>query len=161
MPKIIYYTISSLAILLAGTALAEKEELAYEVYVDIPTANFYVLPANPTLFTHVQELQWNIRTSEFTPLRTHLNVRNSVGGLYARLSERPLLQAGLINTSTIELEVTLHQTVLSETSQMIFGPSVTEDMRIELNIQAIKPIADYTPGLYLGSVSLIFESTAP
>jgi hypothetical protein len=161
MHKIIYYTISSLAILLASTALAEKQQQAYEVYVDIPTANFYVLPANPTLFTHAQELQWNIRTSEFTPLRTHLNVRNSAGGLYARLSERPFLQAGLINTSTIELQVTLHKTTLSEIRQEIFDQSVKDDMRIELNIQAIKPLAGYTPGLYLGSVSLIFDSAVP
>ncbi|MFP6862302.1 MAG: hypothetical protein VCA75_12455, partial [Pseudomonas sp.] len=69
MRKIMQLFITCLALLMAGRALAD-EQVSYEVYVDIPVRQFYVLPVNPAVFIQLQHLQWDFRSKSFKPFLT-------------------------------------------------------------------------------------------
>lgn len=162
MHKIINHTIACLGLLLAGRAMALDERHTYEVFVDVPALSFYVLPADTALFIHEQRLHWDVIRSDFTPLRTHFTVRNQAGGLQARLGQEAVLQRGFDNQGDIKLKVMLNNIHLSTTPTLIVDSATAQnEARVALNINAIKPAQGYSPGLYMGSVSLIFESAPP
>lgn len=147
--------------LASACAFAIVERETFEVSVTIPTAEFYVLPVDPDWMGREQKLNWDLTAQELSPLRKHFDVKNSNGGITARLIEEPYLSNGR-DVDNIALEVrfnriklTVHDTaVISETD----GKA---GKRVELLIAAVKPPDGYQPGEYYGSVNMIFEALAP
>ena len=160
MRKIMQLFITCLALLMAGRTLA-VEEVSYEVYVDIPVAQFYVLPVNPAVFIQLQHLQWDFRSKRFKPFLTRFNVLNSSGGFYARLLNPAVLQRGFDHPrDIIALQVRLNNVLLNTTSQQVVANANTQ-VQLPLYITAVQPAEGYSPGKYLGSVELIFEASNP
>ncbi len=141
------------------SAVVERE--TFDVSVTIPIPEFYVLPVDPGWMGREQKLDWNLATSELSPLRKHFDVKNSNGGIAARLSEEPYLSNGR-DGDNIALDVHFNTIKLTmHNAEVISEIDGKTGKRAELLIAAVKPAIGYKTGEYYGSVHLIFEAIAP
>ena len=145
--------------LLSTQALAIREEQVFDVSVTIPTADFYVLPINPVFLEREQEMAWNLVSRTLKPLREHFDVKNSGGGIVARLGELPVLSNG---RRLIPLNVNFNGEWLDLTDTLVVpAEEARAGKRVLLEIAAVEPEGGYTPGDYFGSVHLIFDALRP
>jgi hypothetical protein len=158
MRKIIRHSITCLALLMTGSALAAVQH-SYEVFVDIPAASFYVLPDDAILLVNGLKLVFDRIKSDFEPVSTYFTVLNHNGGFNVKLVESAVLHRSDDKTQ-IELEVKLNDIPLSTHSKLIVADAKTPT-RLALDIKAKVPSGGYTPGDYFGSVNLIFEPSSP
>jgi hypothetical protein len=142
-------------------ALAEtlREEHTFEVSVTIPTNDFYVLPVNPEFLEREQKMAYNTVTETLAPLREHFDVKNTAGGISARLAYLPRLSNGF---ESIALSVSFNGEELS----LVDTPVVSEALaktgqRVPLVIAAVVPDGGYVPGRYYGNVQLMFDALRP
>jgi hypothetical protein len=161
MRKIIQHTITCLALLMAGGALANglSESVRYDVFVDIPATPPYVHPVDPDVFQREQSLQWDRKTNNFKPFETQFKAFNNSGGFQAKLSMPAFLQERSDPHAQINLTVTLNDTELNNMYLSIVGDANPE-VQLGLKIKAqLPPPSGHIPGNYTGTVSLIFQST--
>ncbi|KRP52286.1 CS1 type fimbrial major subunit [Pseudomonas poae] len=151
--------LSTVCLLFVPLAWAAVERETFEVFVTIPTADFYVLPVDPQLVQREQRLGYNPVSSELSPLRAQFEVKNVGGAIGARLEAQPYLFNG---KDRIDLRVTFNQQELSlERSEVVSTVDARPGRRVPLEIVAIKPPEDYQPGHYYGTVSMVFDAIAP
>jgi hypothetical protein len=142
-----------------ATAWAAAERETFELYVTIPTADFYVLPLDPQLVQREQRLPFSTVTTELSPLRATYEVKNSNGAIGARLGEKAYLSNG---QDRIDLRVTFNSVVLTlDSVQVVSATEARPGRRVPMVIAAIKPNDDYKPGDYHGTVHMVFDATAP
>ena len=91
---------------------AAVERETFEVYVTIPTADFYVLPVDPQLVQREQRLAFNPVSSQLATLRAPFDVKNIGGAIGARLDQEAYLSNG---TDRVDLRVTFNNVELSLT----------------------------------------------
>jgi hypothetical protein len=163
MLKIIYHTFSCLALVLAGEVAAEsqEQEITYTVLIQIPTVKFYVYPINYELFSQNNNLHWNILTAQFSPFLTYLKVRNTFGGITAKLtSATPQLENGFDKQHSLPVEVKINSIIINNNPKLIVDRSTAlHETRIPLEIRVDS--AKRPPGQYWGSIGIIFESETP
>ncbi|RON09420.1 hypothetical protein BK659_10860 [Pseudomonas brassicacearum] len=156
-------TLTSMTLLtLASTyALAIRESETFEVSVTIPTAEFYVLPSESDWIHREQRLVWNLVTSELSPLRKNFDVKNTNGGISARLNAEPYLSNGR-DTDNIPLIVTFNKQRLTVNAEEVISETDGKTgKRVGLEIAAVKPDDGYKAGEYYGNVNMMFEAIAP
>jgi len=147
--------------LASASAYAVVERETFEVRVTIPTAEFYVLPTDPDWIGREQKLNWDLTARELSPLRKHFDVKNSNGGITARLNEEPYLSNGRA-IDNIALDVQFNRIKLTVNDASVISEiDGKTGKRVELVIAAVKPDDGYKPGEYYGSVHVIFEAVAP
>ncbi|CAM2881622.1 CS1 type fimbrial major subunit [Pseudomonas gessardii] len=147
------------AALLSAQALAIREEQVFDVSVTIPTADFYVLPINSQFLEREQEMAWNLVTRTLKPLREHFDVKNSAGGIVARLGQLPTLSNG---RRQILLNVSFNGQWLDLADSLVVpADEARAGKRVLLEIAAVEPPDGYVPGDYFGSVHLIFDALLP
>jgi hypothetical protein len=135
------------------------ERETFEVYVNIPTAEFYVLPVDPQLVQREQRLPYNTVTSELSPLRADYDVKNINGSIGARLGEDAYLSNG---HDRIDLRVKFNDIALTlDSAQVVSAAQARPGQRVGLEIAAIKPGTGYRPGAYYGTVHMVFDAIAP
>ncbi|WP_053149421.1 CS1 type fimbrial major subunit [Pseudomonas sp. P97.38] len=135
------------------------ERETFELYVTIPTADFYVLPLDPQLVQREQRLPFSTITSDLSPLRAIYEVKNSNGSIGARLGEEAYLSNG---RDRIDLRVRFNGVELTLDSALVVSATEARPGRqVPLEIAAIKPDDDYKPGDYYGTVHMVFDATAP
>lgn len=138
---------------------AAVERETFEVYVTIPTADFYVLPVDPQLVQREQRLAYNPVSSQLATLRAPFDVKNIGGAIGARLDQEAYLSNG---TDRVDLRVTFNSVELSLTqSEVVASADARPGKRVGLEIAAIKPVDDYRPGNYYGTVHMVFDAIAP
>lgn len=138
---------------------AAVERETFEVYVTIPTADFYVLPVDPQLVQREQRLAFNPVSSQLATLRAPFDVKNIGGAIGARLDQEAYLSNG---TDRVDLRVTFNNVELSLTqSEVVASADARPGKRVGLEIAAIKPEDDYRPGNYYGTVHMVFDAIAP
>ncbi|WP_017738487.1 CS1 type fimbrial major subunit [Pseudomonas sp. CBZ-4] len=138
---------------------AAVERETFEVYVTIPTADFYVLPVDPQLVQREQRLAFNPVSSQLATLRAPFDVKNIGGAIGARLDQEAYLSNG---TDRVDLRVTFNNVELSLTqSEVVASADARPGKRVGLEIAAIKPVDDYRPGNYYGTVHMVFDAIAP
>lgn len=144
-------------VLLCQSAFAARED--FEVSVNIPTADFYVLPLNSQFLEREQKMSWNPVTEALSPLQEHFDVKNVLGGITARLGYEPTLFNGF---DSILLNVTFngHRLDLSD-SLVVPEEEAKVGKRVALTIAAQVPDAGYRAGQYFGSVQIIFDALRP
>ena len=162
MFKTLMNVISMMALtLVSACAYALVEREIFEVSVTIPTAEFYVLPTELDWIGREQRLNWDLTAQELSPLRKHFDVKNSNGGITARLSEEPYLSNGR-DVDNIALDVQFNRIKLTvDDATVISETDGKTGKRVELVIAAVKPDDGYKAGEYYGSVHMIFEAIAP
>jgi len=144
---------------LVPLARAAVERETFEVFVEIPTAQFFVLPVDPMLVQREQRLDYNPVSSQLSSLRAQFDVKNVSGSIGARLDAEPFLYNG---QDRIDLRVTFNERVLDLTStEVVSSVDAAPGKRVALEIAAIKPAQDYAPGNYYGTVHLVFDALAP
>ncbi|WAC46443.1 hypothetical protein OU997_09895 [Pseudomonas sp. SL4(2022)] len=163
MLKIIYPTISCLALVLAGEVAADsqKQEITYTAVIQIPTVNFYVFPINRQLFTEEHNLHWNVSTARFSPFLTYLKVRNNAGGITARTTAN---DTHLNNISSNKHSLPVHiaiNKIKIDTLPRTIVDAKTALHETTIPLELTVPEADLHPGQYKGSIRIIFESEAP
>ncbi|AKJ99099.1 CS1 type fimbrial major subunit [Pseudomonas brassicacearum] len=135
------------------------ERETFELYVTIPTADFYVLPLDPQLVQREQRLPFSTITSDLSPLRAIYEVKNSNGSIGARLGEEAYLSNG---RDRIDLRVRFNGVELTlDSTQVVSATEARPGRQVPLEIAAIKPDDDYKPGDYYGTVHMVFDATAP
>jgi hypothetical protein len=135
------------------------ERETFELYVTIPTADFYVLPLDPQLVQREQRLPFSTITSDLIPLRATYEVKNSNGSIGARLGEEAYLSNG---RERIDLRVRFNGVLLTlDSTQVVSATEARPGRQVPLEIAAIKPDDDYKPGDYYGTVHMVFDATAP
>jgi hypothetical protein len=141
-------------------AITERE--TFEVSVTIPTAEFYVLPSEPDWIHLEQVLPFDPQSGQFTPLRKHFDVKNSNGGISARINVEPYLSNGR-DTDNIPLVVTFNRKRLTLDADLVVSElDARPGKRVGLEVAAAEaPEGGYRPGSYYGSVHMIFEALAP
>ncbi|WP_300627628.1 CS1 type fimbrial major subunit [Pseudomonas sp.] len=140
----------------ATLALAAVERETFELYVNIPTVNFYVLPVDPQLVQREQKLAYNTSTSQLSTLRALFDVKNVSGGIGARLGEEAYLFNG---EDRVDLSVKFNGVALSLDRSEVVGAALAKTgHRVELEIAAVKPPDDYRPGNYAGTVHMVFDA---
>jgi len=141
------------------TAWGAVERETFELYVTIPTADFYVLPLDPQLVQREQRLPFSTITSDLSPLRATYEVKNSNGSIGARLGEEAYLSNG---RDRIDLRVRFNGVVLTlDSAQVVTAAEARPGRQVPLEIAAVKPDDDYKPGDYYGTVHMVFDATAP
>ena len=159
------YKIAALIVLVIILALsvsqveAAVERETFEVFVTIPTADFYVLPVDPQLVQREQHLAYNPVTSQLAVLRAPFDVKNVGGAIGARLDQAAYLFNG---TDRVDLRVTFNEVELGlDQTQVVSSADARPGKRVGLEIAAIKPDDDYRPGHYYGTVQMVFDAIAP
>lgn len=138
---------------------AAVERETFEVYVTIPTADFYVLPVDPQLVQREQRLAYNPVSSQLASLRAPFEVKNIGGAIGARLDQEAYLFNG---TDRVDLRVTFNDVELGLTqTEVVSAANARSGTRVGLEIAAIKPDDDYRPGNYYGTVHMVFDAIAP
>ncbi|KAF1028774.1 MAG: hypothetical protein GAK37_02067 [Pseudomonas sp.] len=158
MLKTLLYAVP-IALWLVPCAQAAVERETFEVFVDIPTADFYVLPVDPQLVQREQRLDYNPVSSQLSTLRGQFDVKSTGGAIDARLEEEAFIYNG---TDRIDLRVSFNNQALGLTNTEVV--SITEakpGKRVALEIAAVKPADDYRPGNYFGTVRMVFDAVAP
>ncbi|MCJ8205589.1 CS1 type fimbrial major subunit [Pseudomonas sp. RGM2987] len=142
-----------------ASAWGAVERETFELYVTIPTADFYVLPLDPQLVQREQRLPFSTITSDLIPLRATYEVKNSNGSIGARLGEEAYLSNG---RERIDLRVRFNGVELTlDSAQVVTAIDARPGRQVPLEIAAIKPADDYKPGDYYGTVHMVFDATAP
>lgn len=159
------YKIAALILLIfiLGLSVAQVEAAVeretFEVFVTIPTADFYVLPVDPQLVQREQTLAYNPVSSQLATLRAPFDVKNVGGAIGARLDQEAFLSNG---TDRVDLRVTFNDVELGLTqSEVVSAADAHPGKRVGLVIAAIKPDDDYRPGNYFGTVHMVFDAIAP
>lgn len=144
---------------LSAHAWAIREVQVFDVSVTIPTSDFYVLPIKPGFLEREQEMAWNLVARTLSPLREHFDVKNSAGGIAARLGQEPSLSNG---QRSIVLNVTFNGQVLSlDETLVVPATEARAGKRVLLEIAAAQPEGGYVAGDYFGSVQLMFDAVRP
>lgn len=154
---------TSLALLLAvsGVVQATNFRETFEVAVTIPTAEFFVIPSDPGWIHQQQLLPYSPITNRLAPLRKNFDVKNTHGGISARLSAEPYLSNGQARDD-IPLIVTFNSKRLTvDAEEVISELDGRAGRRVGLEVAAVEVPNGYPPGSYYGSVHLIFEALAP
>lgn len=138
---------------------AAVERETFEVYVTIPTADFYVLPVDPQLVQREQKLTYNPVSSQLATLRAPFDVKNIGGSIGARLDQEAFLSNG---TERVDLRVTFNDVELGlNQTEVVSTAQARPGTRVTLEIAAVKPDDDYRPGHYYGTVHMVFDAIAP
>ncbi|WP_024618481.1 CS1 type fimbrial major subunit [Pseudomonas kilonensis] len=142
------------------SAWGAVERETFELYVTIPTADFYVLPLDPQLVQREQRLPFSTITGELSPLRATYEVKNSNGSIDARLAEEAYLSNG---RERIDLRVRFNNVPLTLDSTPVVSASEARPGRqVPLEIAAVRPAGEnYVPGDYYGTVHMVFDAVAP
>ncbi|KJH84561.1 adhesin major subunit pilin [Pseudomonas fluorescens] len=143
-----------------ASAWAAVERETFEVYVTIPSADFFVLPLDPQLVQREQRLPFSTITGELSPLRAIYEVKNSNGSIDARLAEEAYLSNG---RERIDLQVRFNNVPLTLDSTPVVSASEARPGRqVPLEIAAVRSAGEnYVPGDYYGTVHMVFDAVAP
>lgn len=145
--------------LVCSEAFAVREEHTFDVSIQIPGNDFYVLPVNPVFLERDQRMHWNTVTRTLAPLREHFDVKNISGGVTARLGAVPSLFNG---ADSIALSVSFNGHLLGLTETTVVAEEQARvGLRVPLVITAVEPEGGYLAGEYYGSVQLVFDALRP
>lgn len=142
---------------LSPVVLAARFVEQFEVSVTIPTLEFYVLPVDPRVMQQDQRLNWNLATLKLSKLRADFDVKNTNGGISARLTERAYL---LGDFGEIDLSVKFNNIQLSLNAQPVVDDA-RAGRRVPLEIAAVEPPKGYKADHYYGTVHILFEAVSP
>ena len=135
------------------------ERETFELYVTIPTVEFFVLPLDPQLVQREQRLPFNTIINDLSPLRATYEVKNTNGSIDARLGEEAYLSNG---RERIDLRVRFNGVELTlDSAQVVSASEARPGRQVPLEIDAIRPDDDYKPGDYYGTVHMVFDAVAP
>ncbi|WP_339493040.1 MULTISPECIES: CS1 type fimbrial major subunit [unclassified Pseudomonas] len=143
-----------------ASAWGAVERETFELYVTIPTIDFFVLPLDPQLVQREQRLPFSTITGELSPLRATYEVKNTIGSIDARLTEEAYLSNG---RDRIDLRVSFNNVQLTvDSTPVVPANEARPGRQVPLEIAAIRPVGeDYKPGDYYGTVHMVFDAVAP
>ncbi|SCW60498.1 MULTISPECIES: CS1 type fimbrial major subunit [unclassified Pseudomonas] len=141
------------------SAWGAVERETFELHVTIPTVDFFVLPLDPQLVQREQRLPFSSITGELGSLRATYEVKNTTGGIGARLAEEAYLSNG---RERIDLRVKFNEVELTlDSTQVVTALEARPGRQVPLEIAAIKPGDGYRSGDYYGTVHMVFDAVAP
>ncbi|AIR91713.1 CS1 type fimbrial major subunit [Pseudomonas cremoricolorata] len=148
-----------LAVLIAGTAVADPIEKQVLITATVPTANFYVEPVGGNWMNDPQDMAWNSFQGALTPIRKQLQAKSTIGPITAHLLSPAVVSSGL---NAINLDVKIADTVLTTTpAQILTDVQAAPGAIIDFEVSSQVPTGGYKPGSYQGLVSMMFETAAP
>ena len=162
MFKKLALSIPAAALLLSSSMVmadASQERINIQLKADIPTSSFHVRPPASEDFTKEQVLQWDINKKELMGWKNRLEVLNTDKGIQAKLDVPPVLIDGA-NKIGLTVKVNGFDVSATQATTVVTVADANAPHQVEFVIAPVKPTGDYKPGLYTGSVSLIFEPTA-
>lgn len=149
---------------LAEPAFAAQEKLTFEVSVDIPTLEFYVIPSEPDWIHLQQHLPWRVHDATLGGLSKNFDVKADSSAIEARLENFAILSSGPGAGDYISLRVTFNGVELSHDPlprQVVSREEAVVGKRVRLEIEPRPQAEGYKPGDYYGSVNIMFNVAAP
>lgn len=149
--------------LTSSLAEAAREQHTFQVFLEVPTRAFYILPTDPGWIHQPQRLDWNHVTSELSGVRKYFDVRHASSAIQARLETTPYLSNGRPG-GNIALQVSFNGVVLRPDiapQDVVSQEEAAVGARVLLEIAPVKPAGGYQPGDYSGNVMLMFNAKTP
>ncbi|MFJ4194326.1 CS1 type fimbrial major subunit [Pseudomonas sp. NPDC089534] len=162
--QLLFAASAGISVSLAGAASAAQEKRLFEVSVDIPALEFYVIPSETDWIHLPQNLPWHLSTSTLGGLRKQFDVKTDSSAIEARLESFPVLSSGQDARDDISLLVSFNGTELSHNPvprQVVSREEAVAGKRVLLEITPRAQAGGYKPGDYYGSVNIIFNAAAP
>jgi hypothetical protein len=157
MSRLKYFAVLITSLLIHLSSFA-AENITVSVAASIPSADFYVRPEPGTNLSATQWLHWDIARRQLDAWTTHLDMKNSSGGIIVRLDAPAVLYSG---RNRIDLAVILRTHELADYSNRNSGCVIVPADEAARGVRyklAIEPITPRPPaGSYSGVVSLVFE----
>ncbi len=154
------FAVVALAVSVQAVAAPINHTIAVEATV--PSSTFYV-NVDGDWDTKTQVLKYNMASDTFSPVSNNFKVKNTAGGINARLLDTPVLADQAGSGAQIPLEIKFNNKILTAavTPQEVLTATeaASESARV-LSIAAEKSGA-YTAGTYTGNVQLSFDAVAP
>lgn len=145
------------AALFAGVAgAADTQEYRFAVTATVPSVDFYIVPELAWHSNTPVELAWNPNTSNFGAKDLGFKFKSTASDLNAKV----LAPAQLVNATNdqLDLVLTMGGVRLDQTSKKVADKSALET-RLALNLQVAA--GTHEPGVYAGTVSILFEASEP
>ncbi|OIN53167.1 CS1 type fimbrial major subunit [Pseudomonas costantinii] len=147
------------ALVFSSSFAMAAETVTVQLRADIPSDDFYVRPVAGVDLSRVQSMNWNAASSRLETVNINLDMRNTAGGINARLDLAPELFSGSARIPlTVRIgntAVTTNATSIAAATRVVAGARDT--LTIAPTSNAVRPAA----GNYTGTVSVIFEPAAP
>ncbi len=151
----------SVLLLAPGAASAEQFPLQVTVEAVVPTPTGLQISPVGDWAGQVQVMPWNINTQALEPIQQQIDMKSGLGAINAYLTTDAILSSGGDN---IGLNVAVAGKPLAVGPASAVEVATTTESaagkRADVAISAVTPAA-YVPGVYQGSVFLMFESSAP
>src|SRR5690606_16225419 len=129
-----------------------------QLKADIPSQNFHVRPVAGTDLSQVKTLAWSAATSRLNALKIDLDMKNTTGGINARLDAPAELFDG---KNKIALTVKGGDATVTTSARSVAAASeVVAGARKTLSIEPVTGGAAPEAGNYTGTVSVVFEPAA-
>lgn len=142
-------------------AEAAREQHTFQLYLEVPTRAFYIMPVEPDWIHQPQRLEWDHVTSELGSVRKYFDVRHASSAVQASLESVPFLLNGQPG-GIIALKVRFNDVVLQSYRQdVVSQEDAAVGARVLLEITPVKPAEGYQAGDYSGNVMLMFNARAP
>jgi hypothetical protein len=154
---------AAVSALLMSPAVSLAEQFPMQVTVEavVPSATGLQISPVGDWAGQVQVMPWNINTQALEPIQQQIDMRSGLGAINAYLTTDAILSSGGDN---IGLNVAVAGKPLAVGPASAVEVATTTESaagkRADVAISAVAP-ASYVPGVYQGSVFLMFESSAP
>lgn len=150
----------------AQVSAADPIEVQVQLIASVPSASFYVVPADTGWIGVPQRLEWTPDPTstwggKLSTLRKAFDVKNSSGAIAARLTDSggAYLTAG---AGMVPLEVHFNNKELnSHAQEVISATEAAAGKRVDLTIAAIETGSAIPPGEYSGIVNMTFDAVPP
>ncbi|MHC8409788.1 CS1 type fimbrial major subunit [Pseudomonas sp. Hz4] len=149
--------------LTSSLAEAAREQHTFQLFLEVPTRAFYIVPTEPGWIHQPLRLEWNPVTSDLSTVRKYFDVRHASSAIQARLEDWADLSNGRpgeeLNLRVRFNGVDLRPDVAPQ--DVVSQADAATGVRVLLEIIPLKPWMGYRPGDYSGNVLLIFNAKTP
>lgn len=154
--NIVVGAVLSVGAVIGSTAFAADADHTVQLFANIPSASFHVVPSDADWVGVAQPLLWRPATETLTTFSKNFDLKNTGGAINANLNVAAVLFDG---ANSIPLEVKMNGVTLSTVStQIVAAPAALPGLRAPLEIAAIKPGTGYVAGDYTATVNIMFDA---
>ncbi|MGX9257779.1 CS1 type fimbrial major subunit [Pantoea ananatis] len=152
--------ISAATLIMASSFVAQADQVQFNVEATIPNNNFFVTGTGWEATT--QKMIWNELNKSLTPLRNHLKMKNTGGGIKVYLADNALLTARN-SLDIIPLTVKVLNKPLkvgaAESVEILNQSEAGTERTVQMEVSQTTPFKDRPAGDdYTGTVTMIFEN---
>ncbi|XTZ38139.1 CS1 type fimbrial major subunit [Salmonella enterica] len=158
-----YLTASVLSVAVFGSSMAfaaNQQSYSIDLKAEIPSDSFQVVPVDSGWINQVQDMEYDLNTSQLKPFEKQFQYKNTSGGIQATLTNTDANGDAILSNGSdvIPLKVEFNNVELSNTAQnVVDSTAAAAGGRTMLRISQSdnKPLT--VNGSFTGQVAIVFE----